>query len=184
MRKQSLQKYLPLYLALFSIAVFAAIWVKNELHIKQSHSIFIELQPVDPRSLMQGDYMVLNYALYFDESEYDSASVAETLNQKGHLLSYVDVDENNILVKSTLIASNRSEPLQHLWLKNPHRSLSALYPSSRSFFFAEGLAECYQQAKYAEFKVNAAGQAILVALRGEQLKDLGCEQKKSWLAGQ
>lgn len=184
MNKQSLQKHLPLYLALLSIAIFTAIWIKNELHIKQSHSIFVELQPVDPRSLMQGDYMVLNYALYFDDSEYDSASVAELLAQKGHVLSYIDVDKNNILVKSTLIKPTHSAQSQHLWLKNPHRSLSALYPSSRSFFFAEGLAECYQQAKYAEFKVNAAGQAILVALRGERLKDLGCEQQQSWLAGQ
>ncbi len=55
-----------------------------------------------------------------------------------------------------------------------------LYPASESFLFAEGLAECYQQAEYAEFKVDEQGNAILTALKGSQLQDLGCEKQMHW----
>jgi len=39
----------------------AAIWEKEAL-ISTGQVVFVELAPVDPRSLMQGDYMTLNYA--------------------------------------------------------------------------------------------------------------------------
>ncbi|PZQ85569.1 MAG: GDYXXLXY protein, partial [Acinetobacter johnsonii] len=42
---------------------------------------------------------------------------------------------------------------------------------------------CYQQAEYAEFKVDEQGNAILTALKGDQLQDLGCESKRDWLSG-
>ena len=57
------------------------------------------------------------------------------------------------------------------------------YPQHASFLFAEGLADCYQQAEYAEFKVDEQGNAILTALKGDQLQDLGCESKRDWLSG-
>lgn len=55
-----------------------------------------------------------------------------------------------------------------------------MYPASRSFLFAEGLAHCYEKAKYAEFKVNTKGEAILFDLRGEELQPLNCKQQQSW----
>ncbi len=70
-----------------------------------------------------------------------------------------------------------------LILQNPNNHYSELYPASRSFLFAEGLADCYQQAEYAQFKVDKQGNAILTALKGDQLQDLGCESKRDWLSG-
>ena len=55
-----------------------------------------------------------------------------------------------------------------------------MYPASNSFLFAEGLAECYQAAQYAEFKVDEKGNPLLASLRGEDLKDLACEDRKKW----
>ncbi|WP_419465319.1 GDYXXLXY domain-containing protein [Aeromonas caviae] len=40
----------------------AAVW-RFEHAMSQGEVVLIELAPVDPRSLMQGDYMRLNYAL-------------------------------------------------------------------------------------------------------------------------
>ncbi|MEG0132232.1 MAG: GDYXXLXY protein, partial [Acinetobacter sp.] len=65
--------------------------------------------------------------------------------------------------------------------QNPNNRYTMLYPASKSFLFAEGLAECYQQAEYAEFKVDEQGNAILNALKGNQLQDLGCEKQVHWL---
>ena len=44
------------------VVVNSAIWQK-ERHIAQGEVVYLELAPVDPRSLMQGDYMALNFAL-------------------------------------------------------------------------------------------------------------------------
>lgn len=37
--------------------------LNKESSLAQGRTVFLELAPVDPRSLMQGDYMVLRYAL-------------------------------------------------------------------------------------------------------------------------
>ena len=39
-----------------------AIWQK-QTHLDKGEEIFLELAPVDPRSLMQGDYMALRFEL-------------------------------------------------------------------------------------------------------------------------
>ena len=43
----------------------ATAWVvwSNERILSGGQTVLLELAPVDPRSLMQGDYMALNYAL-------------------------------------------------------------------------------------------------------------------------
>ena len=35
----------------------------KERHLKEGRIVYLELAPVDPRSLMQGDYMALNFKL-------------------------------------------------------------------------------------------------------------------------
>ena len=52
---------LPLVLALLSIVIFVLMIVKNEHHLNNAQSVYVRLQPVDPRSILQGDYMALNY---------------------------------------------------------------------------------------------------------------------------
>ena len=58
-----MKKYVPIILAFLCILMFLWIIVANEQHLKKSEAIYIKLQPVDPRSLIQGDYMQLNYEL-------------------------------------------------------------------------------------------------------------------------
>ncbi len=60
-----MKKMTPLALALLSIAVFLGLIFKNEWHLNNSQTMYVRLQPVDPRSIIQGDYMALNYQLYF-----------------------------------------------------------------------------------------------------------------------
>src|SRR5690554_2396410 len=49
---------LLIFLALFNNSIF-----KKEALLTKGKLILLELAPVDPRSLMQGDYMTLNYAI-------------------------------------------------------------------------------------------------------------------------
>ena len=56
-----MKRIIPLVIAILSVAFFVGFILKNEQHLTQSDSIYIRLAPVDPRSLIQGDYMALNY---------------------------------------------------------------------------------------------------------------------------
>lgn len=176
-----MKKYVPIILACLCILMFLWIIVANEQHLKKSEAIYIKLQPVDPRSLIQGDYMQLNYELYLPELANAEADF-EVIQGKAHVLAYVELDAMR-RVKATTFEPQQNHQLQKLILKNPHNHSSALYPSTQSFLFAEGLGECYEKAQYAEFKVNREGKAILAGLKGEDLKDLGCEQRKGWWQG-
>ena len=44
------------------VVVNGSIWQK-ERHLAEGEIVYLELAPVDPRSLIQGDYMALNFAL-------------------------------------------------------------------------------------------------------------------------
>jgi len=197
-----MKKMIPLGLALLSIAVFLGLIFKNEWHLKHSQSIYVRLQPVDPRSMLQGDYMRLNYQLYFAPQNLIFGNTTEqntnqqNISQEDHIFSgnhfdqiiqnkssivtYVELDPQRRVIH-TSFEPLQNVQIQRLVLQNPNNRYTMLYPASESFLFAEGLAECYQQAEYAEFKVDEQGNAILTALKGGQLQDLECEKQAHWL---
>jgi uncharacterized membrane-anchored protein len=181
-----MKKYFSLILTLATILFFAGLVAKNEWHLHHSKSIFIQLKPVDPRSILQGDYMALAYELNLQSLKALSGSESEALDQAifnhATVPAKVILDSQNRVVR-TILDINNSFAGQSLILKNPENRLQALYPASRSFLFAEGLAECYQKAKYAEFKVNEKGEASLFDLRGEELQPLNCKRQQSWWKG-
>ncbi|WP_192455646.1 GDYXXLXY domain-containing protein [Acinetobacter oleivorans] len=181
-----MKKYFSLILALVTLLIFVGLVAKNEWHLHHSKSIFIELRPVDPRSILQGDYMALAYELNLQSLKALAGSESEALDQvifnHSSVQAKVILDSQNRVVR-TILDNNNSFAGQSLILKNPENRLQALYPASRSFLFAEGLAQCYQKAKYAEFKVNTKGEAILFDLRGEGLQPLNCKQQKNWWEG-
>lgn len=183
-----MKKMIPLGLALFSVILFVGLIFKNEQHLKQSESIFIHLQPVDPRSLIQGDYMALNYQLNLTDLPKQGNRTYIPMNEtviqnKATILAYVELDAQHRVIKTSFdprLLEMNPKTTHRIFLKNPTNRLDTLYPASRSFLFAEGLAECYQVAQYAEFKVDQQGHTILASLRGEHLQDLGCEKHKKW----
>lgn len=181
-----MKKYFSLILALVTILIFVGLVAKNEWHLHHSKSIFIELRPVDPRSILQGDYMALAYELNLQSLKALAGNESEALDRvifnHSSVPAKVILDSQNRVVR-TILDTNNSFAGQSLILKNPENRLQALYPASRSFLFAEGLAQCYQKAKYAEFKVNTKGEAILFDLRGEGLQPLNCKQQKNWWEG-
>ena len=194
-----MKKMIPLALALLSIAVCLGLIFKNEWHLNNSQTMYVRLQPVDPRSIIQGDYMALNYQLYFapqhlspestnqansnqEDQIFSGHYFDEVIKNKSSVLTYVELDSQRRVIHS-YFELPKNVRTARLILQNPNNRYNGLYPASRSFLFAEGLADCYQQAEYAEFKVDEQGNAILTALKGDQLQDLGCESKRDWLSG-
>ena len=182
-----MKKFLPLHLAIFSIALFCGLIAQHEWHLRDSQSIYVELAPADPRSILQGDYMALNYDLHFSalaaekrlEQSEPKISIQDFENQS-RVLSYVQLDEKGRVVRSSFDRSALDQPRSaQLILKNPQNTFEGLYPATNSFMFAEGLEPCYCDAKFAELKLKENGEALLADLVDQNLKSLNCENRKA-----
>lgn len=159
-------KYLPLLWAIFSLIFFGLIIIKHEHHLATGQLMYAKLAPVDPRSLIQGDYMALDYELYIQDTPKELTDST--------VLATVALDSDRRIMMTDIFGAMHGEKLQ---LKNPNTSVWDFYPASNSFMFAEGLAACYGQASYARLIVNDKGVPMLAGLVDDNLQALLCEQK-------
>lgn len=141
---------------------------------KGSH-ILLPLAPVDPRSLLQGDYMQLRFdesVFPPEEKEMDLQSDAEPsvsgrvvmkLDEKG-VGQFLRYDDGKSLLEGEhyLAYKFRPKPSYYAW------SEPRLRYTSTSFFFQEGHRIYYERAKYAVLAVDPAGNALLVGLADEE----------------
>ena len=150
--------------ALVLVALGHAIRAKE--HIKRDGEVvYLELAPVDPRSLIQGDYMALRFALA-RELQARSDTAGRPLREGEVAVAPVALDEQRIArlvpggTESALTLRYRIRDGQ-VWL------------GTNAFFFEEGTADRYNGARYGEFRVDrATGEAVLVGLRGAKLEPM------------
>jgi uncharacterized membrane-anchored protein len=155
--------FLIMTAVLILVLVNYTIWQREEL-LSSGRSVLLELAPVDPRSLMQGDYMALRFKIATDAFPQDKL---KTL-QDGRIV--LGVDSRNIgsfrRFDTGVIAADEARLRYRIRNGQPKFATNA-------FFFQEKQGSLYQQAKYGEFRVAPDGEALLVALRGADLQTLG-----------
>ncbi len=162
-------RFLPLIWVGLSLVLFGVMIVGHERHLATGQTMYVKLAPADPRSMIQGDYMALNYELYLTD-DLQNSDVPDKL----HITTTVALDDQRRVTKTDILAQMDGEKLM---INNPNRSSWGLYPASKSFMFAEGLADCYEQASYAHLIVDDKGKPMLKELVNDNLKSLLCEQK-------
>ena len=152
---------LVLILALFNWSV-----AKKEALLRDGTPLLIELAPVDPRSLIQGDYMRLEYRIARDiAGNYEWP-------RDGQIV--VSADEHN--VARYVRRHDGSTPLaagEHLL--HYRRRGGRIKIGTDAFFFQEGHAWRYDRAKFGELRVDASGESLLIGLRDEERRPLGAE---------
>ncbi|ATB42463.1 membrane protein [Cystobacter fuscus] len=150
-------------LVLVVVALVALVASKERL-LARGTPLFLELAPVDPRSLIQGDYMVLDYAVSREAGIPEGGPVAD-----GRLV--IRRDERGV---GHYVRSEESQPLApgESWLRYKVRR-GRVRLGAESFFFQEGHAEHYARAKYGELRVAEDGSSVLVGLRDADLHPLG-----------
>jgi uncharacterized membrane-anchored protein len=136
----------------------------KERIVRDGATVLLALAPVDPRSLMQGDYMALRYALAGDVAEAaDAAEVAD-----GEIV--VELDESGV---ARFVALHDGEPLapgQHLLQFRVRGETVRL--ASDAFFFEEGQGETYARARFGELRVDTDGSAVLIGLRDRNVEPI------------
>ncbi|HEX4985274.1 MAG TPA: GDYXXLXY domain-containing protein [Burkholderiales bacterium] len=131
--------------------------------------VLLELAPVDPRSLMQGDYMALRFQV---ENALRSGVRAGELKSDGFVV--VMLDDRRV---GTYARVHQGETLAANEAKIRFRLRDDRVKfATNAFFFQEGTAPLYGKARYGEFRVGADGDALLAGLRDEGLQRLGPAQ--------
>ena len=165
---------------LILVTVNYSTW-RTEQHLAHGQTVILELAPVDPRSLMQGDYMALSFdlgnqveqQLLQKRTEHNQAQGSAN-NEHLQWLSgrvIVAADEQGV---ARFVAMDDGQPLQEGQLALQYRLRDRrIQFASNAFFFEEGTAKTYEKARYGLFRVNEKGQPLLTRLLDADLQELG-----------
>ena len=137
---------------------------QRERLVSEGTVVFLRLAPVDPRSLMQGDYMRLDFEVARQAFPFDAEIAAD-----GHVV--VALDRHRI-AHFRRLADGRPLAPGEMALRYRIRDGEPKF-ATNAWFFEEGQAAAYANAAFGEFRVAPDGEMILAALRGPRLEPLG-----------
>lgn len=155
-------------LAVLGLANFS-IYSRERL-LADGRIALLELAPVDPRSLMQGDYMALRFRASDDafgrrpKEGLGDGRIVLQLDERG-VAKFKRFDDGTPLATDELRIRYRVRADQVKFATN-------------AFFFQEGHAKFYERARYGEFRVAQDGECLLTGMRGEKLERLGAPSKQ------
>ena len=156
------QRVVILVALLLVLAAANVTVARHERTLAEGRVMYLELAPVDPRSIMQGDYMALRFAV-------------------ASLLPYTDTPQHELLVVKrdargvgTFVRMHRDEALaaDEALLEYRIRKRGARIVTD-AYHFQEGTAKIYEGARFGELRVRPDGVALLVRLTDAGLKPLG-----------
>lgn len=139
---------------LLVLIVFNVLIAQKERSLTTGKAVYLELAPVDPRSLMQGDYMVLRYAL--------AAQLEHVYDGDGLHSAYLTVGADDV---ATAVSDKPSPDALLIKVRSLHGAVSF---GAESYFFQEGHGHLYEKAKYGQLQVDSSGSVILTGLCDEQ----------------
>lgn len=151
---------LALLLFYFNFTLF-----KKEEILKKGDLVLLALAPVDPRSLMQGDYMILNYHIA-------QLFGSDTIKNPKQGYCVVVLDSNGVANK--LRFQKDLSPLKEGEYPIKYSSTEKwnMHIGAESFFFQEGHGEKYSKAKYGALKIDERGNSLLIGLYDEKWRKI------------
>ena len=154
---------------------------QRERLLRDGTVVLLELAPVDPRSLMQGDYMALRFAA--GENIIDALrangrmpridgewhALARGGANDGYAIFIRDADGVGRFIREQAAPTPRAG--SEIAVRYRQRGFDVRI-ASNAFFFAEGQAEHYTPARYGELRAADDGAALLTGLRDAARKPL------------
>ncbi|HMN73999.1 MAG TPA: GDYXXLXY domain-containing protein [Rhodoblastus sp.] len=124
--------------------------------------VYIALRPVDPRSLIQGDYMAV---------AFDVDKLPAPREITGEVIALADVDARGI-AKIESLAAPGVKPQDNQIAVKLRRKSNRWFVGTDAWFFEEGRADDFAKAKFGRFRVGSDGRLLLIAMTDENLKIL------------
>lgn len=140
------------------ILAFVTLEITDKEHIlREGTPILLELAPIDPRSLLQGDYMALRYAM----ADEVARAAAEQGVADGRIVIEPDADgvARFVRIYDGGPLGNRQHLLQF------RKRGESVRLASDAWFFEEGTGADFRGARFGELRVSREGEAVLVAVR-------------------
>lgn len=154
-----------LMLALANVAIYG-----KEKLLTEGRVVLLELAPVDPRSLVQGDYMALAFQV---AQEAFRREASEERAADGRIV--LKLDEHGV---GRFVRFDDGRPLTAGEVRMRYRIRGGRPKfATNAFLFEEGRARIYERARYGEFRVAIDGEAILTGLRAEDFVPLGAQSQ-------
>ena len=130
---------------------------RREALLTEGRIVLLKLSPVDPRSLMQGDYMALNFEAadqafgWRGRSDFGDGRLVVGLDGRkvGQFRRFAD---KRPLAPDEIVLRYR--------IRGGRPNLA-----TNAYFFEEGQSEAFAAAAYGEFRVAPDGEMILTGLR-------------------
>jgi len=173
----------------------------------EGNLVYLKLAPVDPISLVQGQYMQLRFDLELNGAELqESDHHLFTENPNADVLAVLKLDGNRVGTTTRLIREHPSdstiEELDHEYgaigyallrvevddeFQSYVREASddskdgprsfSIKLRQNSFLFEENTPERYTDARYGIFRVTGSGEYVLVDLAGQDFKPMTAVKK-------
>ena len=144
---------------------------EKEALLARGRPVYVELTPVDPRSLMQGDYMRIAFRLPEGGVPTDTPRpglglVAPRPRAAG------TVDARGVLTLQRVLAPAEPAAAGETAIELTPKDGDWVLVTD-GWFFAEGDATLWAAARYGEFRLDGAGRALLVGMADAQLGPIG-----------
>lgn len=161
---QSWQSWLLTISVLFALVMVNLAIVDKENHLANGKEVLLKMVPVDPRSLMQGDYMRVRFAIEDDITEAFGGWSESWANIAYDGAVMLRIDEHSIghfegiATQELLDKAKDNENMLAVAFRVRKGKIKF---ATSSFFFQEGKAKHYEKANYGLFKINDKGEPLL-----------------------
>jgi len=152
-----------------ALGVPNALVLHRERVLATGTPMLLELAPVDPRSLIQGDYMRLDYAM-----TRELAARTEGWPRTGRIVVVLDPAGVARFVRRH---DERTPPGAGEHVLTYRRGRGGIRIGTDAFHFQEGDAPRYAGARYGELRVAPSGTSVLVGLRDSTGARLGARRE-------
>lgn len=147
-----------------ALGIPTALFVRKHRDHVYGQPLFLELAQRDPRALMRGNHMRLEYAIARAlGGEATRGAVDRTI--------VVTRDARGVASLARGYAIGPLAPNEHLLQCHVRDGLARVGPDV--YVFRAGEAERFYAARYGELRVGPDGEAVLVGLRDGELRPLG-----------
>lgn len=139
---------------------------RAEDKIRDGETVLLKIRPVDPRSLMQGDYMQLYFSLSDSVKSHNYNDGGDTMRycvitlDDDHVAQFVKIQSS----PDGLMAGERV-----LRYSIGENKMDVIF-GTNTYFFEEGSSDKYRDAQYGMFKMDTKGNCILIGLCGKDKK--------------
>lgn len=152
-----------------------------EATVRGGQRLLLALAPRDPRSILQGDYMQLNYDVAQKISGFRPGIIARLFGARptegidrdwgdaGDLVLDRDARDVGTFARVDDGASLSGDQVR-LHYRRRHGRVRI---GTDAFYFEEGTADRYERARFGELRVDDAGESVLIGLLDEHLAPLG-----------